>query len=476
MSRKLTTEQFIEIARTIHGDLYDYSKSIYSTGREPVVITCREHGDFTQVAYYHIQRSRPNGCKKCGIEKSRMGRINSAHSFEVFEQKARQKHGEKYQYIRETYKNTNTRLDLVCPIHGRFSMLVSVHLKGSGCSECSKEQMKQSKTGVALRTLDDLISQFRAAHGDKYDYSKVRLKLWNERVRIRCPDHGWFAQQVKLHSEGRGCKKCGYTETALKNRLGAGNLLQRFRDIHGEEFDYDFTNFETIRDKIKIKCPMHDWYEQVASDHLHYPGCPACKAETLSKIKSRQLSDFLKDARAIHGDKYDYSLCKGDEVGRLIKSTDGKITLICPQHGQFEIDPTQHIHSKNGCSRCVESAGEALISTVLSELQLEFEAQWKNHNLRDKRKLRFDFYVEEYRWAIEFNGKQHYEPIAFFDDNFGDGEIAFRNRVRRDKMKAKYCLENQISLSVIKYDEDIRIRLEEEFDKVSSIARNKSIS
>lgn len=62
----------------------------------------------------------------------------------------------------------------------------------------------------------------------------------------------------------------------------------------------------------------------------------------------------------------------------------------------------------------------------------------------------FDVYFKSLNIAIEYNGKQHYQPIEFFG-----GDKGFENLVRLDLLKRKKCLENDCILFEIKYDEDI---------------------
>jgi hypothetical protein len=61
--RRLTTEEFITKAVEIHGDKYDYSKVVYIHGSIPVIITCKEHGDFELSPTRHL--SNEHGCPKC---------------------------------------------------------------------------------------------------------------------------------------------------------------------------------------------------------------------------------------------------------------------------------------------------------------------------------------------------------------------------------------------------------------------------
>lgn len=76
-----TTEKFIKKSNAVHNDYYDYSKTIYIDTREHVTITCKKHGDFQQIPYYHTSG---NGCPKCGFIQSR-SIVKSKAEFEIIE-------------------------------------------------------------------------------------------------------------------------------------------------------------------------------------------------------------------------------------------------------------------------------------------------------------------------------------------------------------------------------------------------------
>ena len=63
---RLTTSEFVERARRIHGDTYDYTCTNYISAHTPVKIVCREHGEFLQTPDNHTNKNRPHGCPKCG--------------------------------------------------------------------------------------------------------------------------------------------------------------------------------------------------------------------------------------------------------------------------------------------------------------------------------------------------------------------------------------------------------------------------
>ena len=93
MSKKLTTEEFIQKAKQIHGNEYDYSKTQYMGGRINVCIICSKHGEFWQRAGNHINKGY--GCPKCKTEK--VGNLKRK-SLEQFVEDARKVHGNKYDY------------------------------------------------------------------------------------------------------------------------------------------------------------------------------------------------------------------------------------------------------------------------------------------------------------------------------------------------------------------------------------------
>lgn len=84
-------------------------------------------------------------------------------------------------------------------------------------------------------------------------------------------------------------------------------------------------------------------------------------------MKKLTREEFIEKARAIHGDKYDYS-----KVEYVNNST--KVCIICPVHGEFWQTPSKHIFGK-GCPYCNESHLERDIAKLLNENNLEFERQ-----------------------------------------------------------------------------------------------------
>ena len=148
----------------------------------------------------------------------------------IFIEKARQIHNDKYDYSKVNYVNSRTKVCIICPTHGEFWQTPHNHLKGYGCAECGKEKSHLSKI-----TTEDFIVKSKEIHGNKYDYSKACYKTCDIKVCIICPEHGEFWQTPSNHINGSGCPKCANEKrknTLLKDTklfIDAATL------IHGEK-------------------------------------------------------------------------------------------------------------------------------------------------------------------------------------------------------------------------------------------------
>lgn len=140
MTKKFTTEEFIWRARKIHGDKYDYSKVVYVNNMTKVCIVCPVHGEFWQRPKLHL---RGHGCPCCSVD-LRTG------SVAIFISKAKEVHGDKYDYSQVIYRGSNTKVTIVCPKHGEFSQKSSGHLSGRGCPFCSLEEQKKGVYGKGV--------------------------------------------------------------------------------------------------------------------------------------------------------------------------------------------------------------------------------------------------------------------------------------------------------------------------------------
>lgn len=186
---------------------------------------------------------------------------------EEFIKKANLKHGNKYDYSLVDYKNSKTKIEIICSIHGSFKQTPGHHIKGQGCSKCgitkNKDSQKSSKQEFIVKSIKK--------HGNKYDYSLVDYVNSKTKVKIICSIHGIWEQKPNHHLEGKGCRKCsGY------NKLTTEQFILKSNQVHNNKYDYSCVTYKDHYTKVDIICPIHGSFQQGAGSHMSGVGCPNC--------------------------------------------------------------------------------------------------------------------------------------------------------------------------------------------------------
>jgi hypothetical protein len=203
---KLTTEEWIEKAKEVHGKKYDYSKVNYLNNKKDIIIICKEHGEFEQFPQNHLNGSI---CHKCSG--------NYTPTTEEWIEKAKEVHGDKYNYSKVNYINSNTKVIIICKEHGEFEQIPTLHINKCqcGCVKCWYNEMKL----IYSSNTSEFIEKAKTIHGDKYDYSKVNYNNSETKVKIICKEHGEFEQKPNNHINNKcGCPKCnptGYSKSQI---------------------------------------------------------------------------------------------------------------------------------------------------------------------------------------------------------------------------------------------------------------------
>jgi hypothetical protein len=169
----MSVEDFISKARKIHGDKYDYSKVEYVNNETMICIVCPEHGEFWQKPIDHLRGSE---CQKCSrINGSLKQRLNT----EKFIEKAREVHGNKYDYSMTRYITAKEKVCIICPKHGEFWQEANSHIKGCGCPVCKESKLEK----ITRETLYNLNIKF-VEHCNK----KVLKWLRNQHLDFYLPE------------------------------------------------------------------------------------------------------------------------------------------------------------------------------------------------------------------------------------------------------------------------------------------------
>ena len=417
MPKKKTKEEFIKKAIEKHGDKYDYSKVEYVGTHTKVCIICPnpEHGEFEQTPSNHLQG---HGCPKCKGDKNRERKSSNK---EEFIKKASKVHGDKYNYSEVEYVNDRTKVCIKCPEHGEFWQTPHDHLAVHGCPTCGVENACKKNTS----TKENFVKKANKVHNGKYNYSKMGYINNKTKICIICPEHGEFWQTPHSHTQGARCPECANEATGERCRSSKEEFIEKSRKVHGDKYDYSKVEYVNDKTKVCIKCHEHGEFWQTPNGHLQCQGCPKC-----SDVYVPTTEEWIASARKVHGDKYDYS-----KVNYVNAHT--KVTIICPEHGEFWQRPSAHLNGQ-GCSKCNLSHLERSVMNYLDEHEIAYDYQ-KRFKWLGRQSL--DFYLPDYNVGIECQGGQHFFPI----ERFG-GDKTFKNTLERDKRKKALCEKHGVKL------------------------------
>lgn len=257
-----------------------------------------------------------------------------------FIRRARAIHGDRYDYSQTVFVKSALPVTIICRKHGPFSQIAYDHLHGHGCKRCGGDKAlswKRSNT-------EEFIRRAKIVHGDKYDYSEVEYINIDTRVKIICPVHGPFLQIPYDHLQGRGCKACGYDKVRKSLRSNTGEFIKQARAVHDDRYDYSQVEYVTTDTPVTIICPVHGPFRQSPHSHLAGCGCRKCGRDVCADKLRKNTEDFIRRAREVHADHYDYSLVEYVDIRTPVK-------IICPTHGAFLQTPDIHLRG-HGCKLC----------------------------------------------------------------------------------------------------------------------------
>lgn len=206
-----TPNEFFKFqVKQIHGNLYNLDKTVYQGADNKTTAECKIHGEFSiDAKYFKSFRGCPACGNKCSSDSTRL-------STEEFIVKAKEIHGDKYDYSKVDYISAKTDVIVICKVHGEFKTKPTNHLSSKGCRKCANVL-----TGLR-RSLnqDEVIRRFINKHGSRYDYSKVNYSGdAHALLDIVCKEHGLFTQSYANHNSGKGCPICA---KEFNSRLKSG--------------------------------------------------------------------------------------------------------------------------------------------------------------------------------------------------------------------------------------------------------------
>lgn len=345
-----------------------------------------------------------------------------------FVQAAKKIHGDKYDYSEFEYVRSIDKSKIKCNTCGLvFEQSANTHLAGHGCPYCSKH-----KGGPRIHklTYEEFVKRSKEKHGDKYEYSPKGFEKSSSIVNIFCKKHQhWFKQKASYHMIGQGCPECAKDMKHDKMAHTQEEFIELATKKHNGKYLYDRVVYKTNKEPVEIGCPVHGYFWQRPDEHLKGRGCQKCVGRGKTK------EDFIKEAVAVHGDRYDYSKV-------VYTKSEDKVEIICKTCGKtFWQKPWVHLQN-HGCPYCNFSKMENAVMDLLSENGIQFIPQHTFDWLIYKSNLYLDFYLPEYNIAIECQGAQHFPD----SNGFGYGDKYYKLLRTRDEVKYKLCREHNIDI------------------------------
>lgn len=369
MGKFISWEERLCQFREIHSNKYEYPAVSDSRSITKLRIKCPIHGIFFQTIKKHI---KGQGCPQCG-------RVNGGKkrrlTLDTFIAKSKNVHNNFYNYDNAVYTGLEKEIVITCPIHGDFTTTPATHMRGHSCPDCALIKARLNQTQI--------IADFKRIHGDKYDYSKVIYSNLRDKITIICPIHGEFQQQAGNHRNGSGCPYCGgiraYWETFIAN----------CNRTHENKYIYPDQEFHDVSQKIKIICPIHGEFFQVAAEHQYKYGCSKCGG-----TNKHTQEEILAEFKQAHGDTYDYSAVEYETVTTKVK-------IICRKHGPFLQRPSYHMRGGQ-CPMCSNH-----VSREERDLLAYIREKTNNIIVSDRKlisPLELDIVLPDLKIAIEYNG------------------------------------------------------------------------
>ena len=250
-------------------------------------------------------------------------------------------------------------------------------------------------------------------------------------------------------------------------------FIIKARQIHGDTYDYSNVVYKNRRTHVSITCKLHGNFLQTPCTHFRKKGCAKCgqiKANgkpykvfraTPNGVPNRvvTLEDYIARARAVHGNRYDYSIS-------VYKGGKHKIEIICLRHGSFWKEANNHVNNKQGCPKCRLSKGEVAIAVYLDNSAIEYEMQKTFPNLCGVNggNLKYDFFIPSRNMLIEYDGEQHFGCKKYKNLILSDERLKILQE--NDEAKNAYVVKNSIGLLRIPFTEK---------DNLTDILREKVV-
>ena len=329
-----------------------------------------------------------------------------------------------YSYLPSVFKCTD-KIDIKCKEHGFFKMIARNHINNKQqCPICAN--LKRSKN--KKYDFETFVKKANEKHNNKYEYIKESYTKCSDLVEIKCKKCGnIFKQQGTQHLSGCGCSYCNPPHKKLTTEEFINQISKSHPNIEL------LSNYNGNKKYITVRCVIHDYIFDTKPNWLK-KGCNCIKCYNQKRGDKLRfnIDEIIKQLNVIHNNKYQYPFIENEYVNNKTK-----LTIICPEHGEFKQTLNKHLNFKQGCPFCNESHMEKEIQNLLPNTIRQKKFEWLGQQS-------LDFYLPEYNIAIECQGEQHFKPIKHFG-----GKNGYDKRILLDENKQKLLNEHNIQIYYI---------------------------
>lgn len=193
----------------------------------------------------------------------------------------------------------------------------------------------------------------------------------------------------------------------------------------------------------------------MAGNLMNGHGCPTCAAKRRNDGTRLTIDELKKRIKEKSNGTYEY-------ISGKYKNNTSPIRLKHLECGHTFV--TSWLRFSQGaatCEHCRGSFGEQQVKGYLDMHKISYKYGYIIPDLKDRKNLHFDFWIPEYKVAIEYDGIQHYKETQFNQLGTSYARKQFRLTVKHDKMKDEYAIKNHINLIRIPFDRDVNTTLDD---------------
>lgn len=255
---------------------------------------------------------------------------------------------------------------------------------------------------------------------------------------------------LKLNRTFRAIKAKRSELGFLRKEYGTKHNIEEVKKIFNKkEYILLSDKYKNNHEKLNYICLKHKdkGVQQITLSSIIHSGCGCyyCGLEKSSKSK-------------MHPDSYYIEWCNQNNftyVDRIIKNHQTYIGFYCNKHKDMGIQykSITNVEKNTGCIYCNNFKTEKLVGVILDKYNISYIRQKRFSDCKDKYTLPFDYYIPQYKIAIEYDGEQHFKPIRFHGLNEQKAIEEFKKCKLRDQIKTEYCKNNNILLIRIPYYE-----------------------